>query len=529
MLNRIWLFRVDRHRWQERWMWKVLFAAAWFFILSGVISVTTTQTSAFHRDPRKEAHTENMHVSGPGKDETVCVDSTPWSQYSVAAIQDILRRKLYTDNPSADWHGLANNGVFFSIPALNDPKPCWQLSGRAEIPIEVYFDHDVTTLHSTQYWDLAQTPCDVNRDGKITSADNYACAAHRRHRISYGHKHSTKSYIFFPRQTLWFADGTPRSEEQRAWVVSHEFGHVLGLGDGGYQGDQNCGRSVMHTGKGVCGSPTYYWPTQDDRTAVTLIAENYSASGVGGNVYDDTSNYVVYEGAWGTCCWWPRAYNNTDKWSNAGDSQVALTFVGSRITWQHMMTNNRGAARVYIDDVEVGYINSYAPEARWQVANTWSLPYDEHTISVKPVGNGYVDVDAFIVDAASANPGSYDNPPAQVQYAGSWTHDSTYSGPAWGGTTSYSNISEDVASFTFTGSQVTYVYTKAHNRGIAAITIDGVDRGYIDMYSAGTAWQQSTSYGNLGWGVHTLTISVTGSKNSAATDRFVDVDRVISQ
>lgn len=48
-------------------------------------------------------------------------------------------------------------------------------------------------------------------------------------------------------------------------------------------------------------------------------------------------------------------------------------------------------------------------------------------------------------------------------------------------TTSYTNNAEDAATFTFEGQSITYYYTKASNRGIAAVTIDGIDRGTINL------------------------------------------------
>jgi len=73
------------------------------------------------------------------------------------------------------------------------------------------------------------------------------------------------------------------------------------------------------------------------------------------------------------------------------------------------------------------------------------------------------------------------------------------------------------------------VYTKTYNRGIAAIAIDGVNPGTIDLYSASTQWQQSTVFTNLGAGVHTIHISVTGVKNLSSSDYYVDADAFIVQ
>ncbi len=74
---------------------------------------------------------------------------------------------------------------------------------------------------------------------------------------------------------------------------------------------------------------------------------------------------------------------------------------------------------------------------------------------------------------------------------------------------------------------VTYVYSKAYNRGKAAITIDGVDKGYIDLYSPDVVRQQSTTFSGLGKGIHVIHVTVAGQKNSLSSDYFIDVDRLI--
>ncbi|HLE13508.1 MAG TPA: hypothetical protein VI776_02085 [Anaerolineales bacterium] len=80
---------------------------------------------------------------------------------------------------------------------------------------------------------------------------------------------------------------------------------------------------------------------------------------------------------------------------------------------------------------------------------------------------------------------------------------------------------------TFNGSRVDYCYTKAYNRGKAAITIDGVHKGFLDLYSPTIQWQVCSAYSNLGAGAHTFHVSVSGMKNSQSSDYYVDVDKIV--
>jgi hypothetical protein len=71
---------------------------------------------------------------------------------------------------------------------------------------------------------------------------------------------------------------------------------------------------------------------------------------------------------------------------------------------------------------------------------------------------------------------------------------------------------------------LTYVFTKAANRGIAAVTIDGDGKGRIDLYSVDPQWRSSVRFAGLGGGRHLLVIRVTGESRAGATGKFVDLD-----
>ena len=72
---------------------------------------------------------------------------------------------------------------------------------------------------------------------------------------------------------------------------------------------------------------------------------------------------------------------------------------------------------------------------------------------------------------------------------------------------------------------MTWVHTKAHNRGEAIVTIDGVPRETLDLYAKDTQWQSRRTYGGLVDSVHKLVIVNRGTRNPAATDIYIDVDQ----
>lgn len=131
------------------------------------------------------------------------------------------------------------------------------------------------------------------------------------------------------------------------------------------------------------------------------------------------------------------------------------------------------------------------------------------------------------MNVGAAGSGAYDDTNgSQLNRIGSsWVQSCCWPN-AYQNTVSWANATEDAFTFTFTGSQVRYYFTKASNRGIARVTIDGVDYGTIDLYSPNAQWQQSVLYASLGPGIHTIHIAVSGQKNANSTGFFIDVDRL---
>lgn len=119
--------------------------------------------------------------------------------------------------------------------------------------------------------------------------------------------------------------------------------------------------------------------------------------------------------------------------------------------------------------------------------------------------------------------GCVDDADGRLRFTGTWRHERRFPA-AYGGTVSYSNWPGASFRFSFTGRGVVYVFTKAFNRGTAAIFVDGVSRGVLDQYANVTAWRSQALYRTAGAGNHSMTVTVAGGKNAASQDTFVDVD-----
>ena len=92
------------------------------------------------------------------------------------------------------------------------------------------------------------------------------------------------------------------------------------------------------------------------------------------------------------------------------------------------------------------------------------------------------------------------------------------------GTVTYASDAGARVTIAFHGTALEYVCTKAYNRGVAEMTIDGVSRGTVDLYSAAPQWQAVFRFEGLAPGDHTAVLRVLGKRNAAASDSIVDLD-----
>jgi hypothetical protein len=116
---------------------------------------------------------------------------------------------------------------------------------------------------------------------------------------------------------------------------------------------------------------------------------------------------------------------------------------------------------------------------------------------------------------------------AVIEYEGAWK--SGAFPRAASGILTYSNQSGANAAFFFQGTGITYVYTKAFNRGRARVSIDGQERAILDLYDPQIVWRASTVFSGLAPGGHVFEVSVLNSRSPASQDTYVDVDQLIPQ
>ena len=125
-----------------------------------------------------------------------------------------------------------------------------------------------------------------------------------------------------------------------------------------------------------------------------------------------------------------------------------------------------------------------------------------------------------------AAPGSYDDFDPRILFYAHWNHSPGFDSAANQSIT-YSEVPDASFQLRFRGSAITWVYTKAFNRGIAQAFLDGRQSAAIDLYSPRIEWQSRMRFAAPANGEHTFEVRVSGKKNSQSSGTFVDVDELV--
>ena len=114
-----------------------------------------------------------------------------------------------------------------------------------------------------------------------------------------------------------------------------------------------------------------------------------------------------------------------------------------------------------------------------------------------------------------------------MTFTGSWQTCSGCGSELFSGTNTWSNVTGDTATLTFTGTQLRFFGVRDPRHGIGAVSIDGGAEVMVDFFNATRQgnfllWTSPT----LSPGTHTFRLRVTGTRNASATNTFVVPDRL---
>ena len=219
--------------------------------------------------------------------------------------------------------------------------------------------------------------------------------------------------------------------------------------------------------------------------------------------------------------------------STTPGARATLTFNGTSVSWIGYRGPDAGIANVYLDGSFAGQVDLYfsAPREQAIVFTSPPLADGNHTITIEATGQKntassgtQVVVDAFDVmrpgtrfEETESSVITYTNP-------GDWVQGNL--NRAWSlGTIAASNVPGARATFTFTGTSVSWIGSRKSTTGIANVYLDGAFVTQVDTYFP-TDGLQDTIFTSppLAAGSHTLTVEVTGQRNPASASTYVVVD-----
>lgn len=254
----------------------------------------------------------------------------------------------------------------------------------------------------------------------------------------------------------------------------------------------------------------------------------------------DTDPAVVFTGTgWAQGVTGDETSGGTEAGSLTAGDRATLSFTGTGVRWLgELGPDNGGIARVTLDGTFVTQVDTYAPSPdpahhtvfQAEHFKATGLADGNHTLTIEVTGmqnpaaaRATVVVDAF--DVITSGTRRQETDPA-VSYTGAGWLQGNRDHPYSEGTAAMSTLPGDRATFTFTGTSVSWIGYRGPLTGMARVILDGnVISDAFDTYAATDAPQTTLfTVRGLTAGSHTLAIEVTGSKNPASAGVSIIVD-----
>ena len=279
--------------------------------------------------------------------------------------------------------------------------------------------------------------------------------------------------------------------------------------------------------------------------AVTVTVSNASPPPViRATRFENTDPAILYTDGCSTCGQSPtwfhgsrsRAWSaGTSSFNRSTGARGTFTFTGTSVTWIGFRAPWAGIARVYVDGAFVAELDLYTTTEQVQtpVFSASGLTSGSHTLAVESTGlkNASSADYAVVVDAFDVSPASppttqgtrLEESSGSTTFSANWTAGDT--SRAWsGGTAAFSTTPGARATFTFTGTSVSWVGLRGPQTGIARIYLDGAFQATVDTYSPADVQAAVYMASGLAPARHRLEVEATGLKNAASSNSLVFVD-----
>jgi hypothetical protein len=240
--------------------------------------------------------------------------------------------------------------------------------------------------------------------------------------------------------------------------------------------------------------------------------------------FEETDPSVQFNASWAAASTSGKAWSGgTAMASTASGASVTFRFAGTSVSWIGL--TGGGTAQVFLDGALQATINTASPlENHGVIYRATNLAPAHHELTIV-TGTGTIHVDAFDVGSR------FEDGHASIAYNGNWlreNQDRAWSGEtpnSGGGTASLSATAGLTAVFTFTGTEVRWIGYRGPLGGIAEVSLDGGPATRVDLYAASEQLRAAVfEQAGLADGQHTLTVRVTGERNTSAIHSLVIID-----
>ena len=252
-----------------------------------------------------------------------------------------------------------------------------------------------------------------------------------------------------------------------------------------------------------------------------------------------------YSGTWGLGTGFSDLYQGTVHWSVTTGATATLYFTGSQIALHMVRDFDQGIAALSLDNGAPFNIDDYSA-TRNASGIVWTSPVladAPHVLTIKVTGtkNPSSSNTVVAIDRADVTPIGIPRPVAtsridNIVTSGPdrFSYDTTHGwyqdlnvADMYGRSTTSTNQAGGVATITFLGTQVALHMMRDIDQGIVSISLDGGTATNVDNYSpvrdaTGIVWTSST----LADTTHTLTVTVTGTKNPASLNSYDAIDAI---
>ena len=243
-----------------------------------------------------------------------------------------------------------------------------------------------------------------------------------------------------------------------------------------------------------------------------MLIDVFASKGTLSNLtkINNTDANISYVGGWGTDSSRGHGdYSDDVAYTSANEEYFTYTFTGNTVKYIAPKASDQGNVEVFIDNVSQGVISTHSVtrQVQQEIFSTSALSVGSHTMKVVKKSGSYMLVDAIEYGTSTPSVTEVNNTDANITHTGSWGTSSNRGHGDHSDDVGYTSTNGDSASYTFTGTSVSYIAPKAIDQGNVEVFIDNVSQGTFNTYSLNRQVQQVIfNKANLSNGSHTIRV-----------------------